>query len=125
LVDNRPIKIEIIVSADKAAAIAPTPKTLTERISQPKGQPKAQPKSAANDKKKGAVAKASGSGAGSGAGAGPGGRKRRARNSRPAKKTAEELDSEMADYFEAANNENTGATGGAASGDAAMEDEIS
>ncbi|KAJ8123477.1 hypothetical protein O1611_g9582 [Lasiodiplodia mahajangana] len=48
LVDNRPIKIEIIVSAAKAAEIIPAPKTLTERIT----QPKAQPKSAANDKKK-------------------------------------------------------------------------
>lgn len=55
------------------------------------------------------------------------GRKRRTRNPRPAKKTAEELDSEMADYFvSAANNENnnSGAPAAANGGDAAMEDEI-
>ncbi|KAI5928061.1 RNA recognition domain-containing protein [Camillea tinctor] len=118
LVDNRPIKIEIVVSAAKAAEIIPPAKTLTERIS----QPKAQPKSAANDKKK--------EGAGKPTGAGARGRnnKRRGptRNGRPAKKTAEELDSEMADYFEAGNqNENAGgAAPAAASGDAQMEDEI-
>ncbi|KAI8964782.1 hypothetical protein F5Y11DRAFT_345235 [Daldinia sp. FL1419] len=115
LVDNRPIKIEIVVSAAKAAEIAPPVKTLTERIT----QPKAQPKSAANDKKE-AASKA--------AGVGARGRKRRGgpRNSRPAKKTAEELDSEMADYFEAGNqNENTNGTAPAATGgDAPMEDEI-
>lgn len=51
---------------------------------------------------------------------------RRARNSRPSKKTAEELDSEMADYFDsaAANNENAPAAAPAANGDAQMEDEI-
>ncbi|OTA57217.1 hypothetical protein K449DRAFT_437494 [Hypoxylon sp. EC38] len=115
LVDNRPIKIEIVVSAAKAAEIAPPSKTLTERIT----QPKAQPKSAANDKKKEAGGKAGGAGAR--------GRKRRGpRNSRPAKKTAEELDSEMADYFEAGNqNENTNnAAPAATNGDAPMEDEI-
>ncbi|KAI5863489.1 RNA recognition domain-containing protein [Durotheca rogersii] len=114
LVDNRPIKIEIVVSAAKAAEIAPPPKTLTERIS----QPKAQPKSAASDKKKEAASKAAGSGLR--------GRKRRARNARPAKKTAEELDSEMADYFEAG-NQNENANGGApaaTNGDAPMDDEI-
>ncbi|KAJ2985722.1 hypothetical protein NUW58_g5380 [Xylaria curta] len=57
LVDGRPIKIEIVVSAAKAAEIMPAPKTLTERIS----QPKAQPKSAANEQKKD-VGKAVGAG---------------------------------------------------------------
>ncbi|KAI1388906.1 uncharacterized protein F4822DRAFT_261839 [Hypoxylon trugodes] len=119
LVDNRPIKIEIVVSAAKAAEIAPPAKTLTERIT----QPKAQPKSAANDKKKEAAGKAAG------AGAGTRGRKRRpARNGRPTKKTAEELDSEMADYFDA-NNQSENTNGGApapaaTNGDAAMEDDI-
>ncbi|KAI1813837.1 RNA recognition domain-containing protein [Poronia punctata] len=121
LVDNRPMKIEIVVSAAKAAEIIPAPKTLTERIS----QPKAQPKSAANDKKKDG-GKAVGSGA-------RGGRKRArgGRSSRPAKKTAEELDSEMADYFESGNqNENTNGTtttaaAAATDADAAMDDEIS
>ena len=51
---------------------------------------------------------------------------RKGRSARPAKKTAEELDSEMADYFvQGANGES--ATDGAqtaANGDAAMDDEI-
>ncbi|KAI0013217.1 RNA recognition domain-containing protein [Xylariaceae sp. FL0662B] len=112
LVDNKPIKIEIVVSAAKAAEMVPATKTLTERIS----QPKAQPKSAANDKKKETAAKASATR----------GRKRRTRSGRPAKKTTEELDSEMADYFEAG-NQNENANGGApaaTNGDAPMEDEI-
>lgn len=82
-------------------------------------QPKAQPKSAAATKP-----------AASAAGARKARRGGRARNTRPAKKTAEELDSEMADYFNAGNNtENSGAAAAgdaqpAANGDAAMEDEI-
>ncbi|KAI1083740.1 RNA recognition domain-containing protein [Whalleya microplaca] len=115
LVDNRPIKIEIVVSAAKAAEMVPATKTLTDRIS----QPKAQPKSAANDKKKETAAKA-------GAGATRGRKQRRTRSGRPAKKTTEELDSEMADYFEAG-NQNENANGGApaaTNGDAPMEDEI-
>ncbi|XXG97203.1 hypothetical protein Hte_003498 [Hypoxylon texense] len=118
LVDNRPIKIEIVVSAAKAAEFAPPPKTLTERIS----QPKAQPKSAANDKKKDAPGKATGAGA-----RGRGKRKGAPRSGRPAKKSAEELDHDMADYFEAG-NQNENANGAAApavtNGDAPMEDEI-
>ncbi|KAI0555956.1 hypothetical protein F4679DRAFT_11421 [Xylaria curta] len=114
LVDGRPMKIEIVVGAAKAAEIITTPKTLTERIT----QPKAQPKSAANDKKKEA---------GKAAGSGARGRKRRpARSSRPAKKTAEELDSEMADYFNSGDqNENTNGAAANTSADAAMDDEIS
>ncbi|KAI1422089.1 hypothetical protein F5Y12DRAFT_650787 [Xylaria sp. FL1777] len=114
LVDNRPIKIEIVVSAAKAAEIIPAPKTLTERVTQPKPQPK----SAANDKKKDA-----GKGIGSGA---RGRKKRTGRSSRPAKKTAEELDSEMADYFNSGDqNEGTNGATVNANGDAAMDDEIS
>lgn len=121
LVDGKPIKIEIVVSAANAALL-PTPKTLTERISQPKSQPKAQPKSAAS-KKETASKDASGA-----AGARGKGKGRKTRNARPAKKTAEELDSEMADYFESGtqNNENTngGAAPAATNGDAPMDDEI-
>jgi THO complex subunit 4 len=95
LVDGRPIKIEIVVGASQADKFIPTAKTLAERTTQPKSQPKAQPKSAAADKK--GAAKTAGKGA----------KKPRGRNARPAKKTAAELDSEMADYFVAApNNEN-------------------
>ena len=89
-------------------------------------QPKSQPKSAA-------VVKATSgatSGAASGGRAGRRGRGGRGRNGRPAKKTAEELDSEMADYFDiggAAATEAGTATSGAAqpaaNGDA-MEDEV-
>jgi THO complex subunit 4 len=60
-------------------------------------QPKSQPKSAVTTKT-GAAATA-GAGAGRGRGRGRGAA-RGGRNPRPAKKTAEELDSEMADYFE-------------------------
>ena len=83
--------------------------------------PKAQPKSAVPTKNNAAGAGARGKG---GRGA-----KKGARNPRPAKKTAEELDSEMADYWE------TGATNGGdaatasgpaqpANGDANMDEEI-
>ncbi|KAF6819986.1 Protein mlo3-like protein (RNA recognition domain-containing protein), partial [Colletotrichum plurivorum] len=120
LVDNRPIKIEIVVGASQAANVIPPKKTLAERTS----QPKAQPKSAANDKRNGNANKGA-------ANAGARGKKpqpRRARSGRPAKKTAEELDSEMADYFDSAatgNNENAAAPApAAANGDAPMEDEI-
>lgn len=84
-------------------------------------QPKAQPKSAA-------ATKSNAAGAGT-RGKGTRGRGRAGRNARPARKTAEELDSEMADYFEtSANTAGTeAAVGGAAAGtngDAAMDDEI-
>lgn len=104
-----------MVTGDKAASIIPAPKTLTERVT----QPKAQPKSAANDKKKEA---------GKTAGSGARGRNKRrpARSSRPAKKTAEELDSEMVDYFNTGDqNENANSAAANTNGDAAMDDEIS
>uniref|UniRef100_L2G2V7 Protein mlo3-like protein n=1 Tax=Colletotrichum fructicola (strain Nara gc5) TaxID=1213859 RepID=L2G2V7_COLFN len=118
LVDNRPIKIEIVVSASQAANVIPPSKTLAERTS----QPKAQPKSAAINKRNANASK------GPAAGNAQAGKKpRRARSGRPAKKTQEELDSEMADYFESgnANNENAAAPAPAATnGDAAMEEDI-
>ena len=91
-------------------------------------QPKSQPKSAATVKH-GAGAKAA-NGAKNGAAAQNGRNKpRRARNARPAKKSAEELDSEMADYFVAGSNENGAAAPAAApaaatNGDAPMDDDI-
>lgn len=114
LIDNRPVKVEVVVSS---AELIPQPKSLTQRIS----QPKVQPKSAATVKRGAIGAKATT--AGKPARKGP----RRARNNRPAKKTAEELDSEMADYFE---GQNANAEGGnaaapaATNGDAPMEDDI-
>lgn len=102
-----------------------TPQFRSERWANPQcSQPKAQPRSAAGKKQNIAAAKATGP---KGAAAANANKKRRGRNARPAKKTAEELDSDMADYFVNANNNE--AAGGApaaapANGDAAMEDEI-
>jgi hypothetical protein len=89
-------------------------------------QPKSQPKSAA-------VTKATTNAAGGNSSSGRGGRRARggrARNARPAKKTAEELDSEMADYFDnggaAVTEAGAGANGAGqptANGDV-MEDEV-
>ncbi|EEU42471.1 uncharacterized protein NECHADRAFT_80054 [Fusarium vanettenii 77-13-4] len=117
LVDNRPIKIEIVVGAAQADKVIPAVKTLAERTT----QPKAQPKSAAADKHNAGAAKG---GVAKGAAAN---KKRRGRNNRPAKKTREELDSEMNDYFDsAANPEANNAAApapapAAASGDADMD----
>jgi len=114
LIDNRPIKVEIIIDATVAAAL-PGPKGLSERVTQPKPQPKSA-----------AASKATTNGATRGNGRGR--RGRGGRNSRPAKKTAEELDSEMADYFggggsNAGNENEAAATNGAAAPDA-MEEEV-
>lgn len=109
------MKIDVILDARRAAAIPP-PKGLSERIAAPKPQPK----SAVPTK----------TGAGSGArGKGAKGGKRGGKTARPAKKTAEELDSEMADYWEtgATNVGDAATTGGAAqpaNGDANMDEEI-
>ncbi|GJN74536.1 RNA recognition domain-containing protein [Purpureocillium lilacinum] len=118
LVDNRPIKIEIVVGASQADKVIPPVKSLAERTSQPKAQPKsaATGKQNANAGKAGAVGKAGAN------------KKRRGKSARPAKKTTEELDSEMADYFQPGSNENANASASApaaaATTDAAMEDEI-
>ncbi|KAK4180337.1 hypothetical protein QBC36DRAFT_320374 [Triangularia setosa] len=111
LIDNRPVKVEVIVAS---ADLIPQPKTLAQRIA----QPKAQPKSAATVKPKSAPAVGK-----AGAKKAP----RKGRSSRPAKKTAEELDSEMADYFDSASAEpaaNNAAPAPAAGGDAAMEEDV-
>ncbi|TVY34661.1 mRNA export protein [Lachnellula subtilissima] len=110
LVDNKTIKVEVIVDAKRATAL-PTPKGLSERISQPKSQPK----SAATTK---ATATRGGKASTRGA--------KKAKSARPTKKTAEELDSEMMDYFGGASTDApaTGAAQPAANGDANMDDEI-
>ncbi|KAL1839607.1 hypothetical protein VTJ49DRAFT_1310 [Mycothermus thermophilus] len=115
LIDNKPVKVEVVVAS---ADLIPQPKPLAQRIV----QPKAQPKSAATVKQNGATAKA-------GAAATKGAKKpRRGRSHRPVKKTAEELDSEMADYFDNANaadaNANAAAPAAAAGGDAAMDEDV-
>lgn len=116
LVDGKPMKIEIILDARRAADIPP-PKGLSERIAQPKSQPKS------------AVPSKSAQTGGAGTrGKGTRGRGRGGRNPRPTKKTAEELDSEMADYWEtganATDGELTAIAQPTANGDAAMDDEI-
>ncbi|KAK0706439.1 hypothetical protein B0T26DRAFT_454164 [Lasiosphaeria miniovina] len=116
LIDNRPVKVEVVVAS---AELIPQPKPLNQRVT----QPKVQPKSAANIKHGAGAAKGP---AGAARGVGKKGtRGRGGRNGRPAKKTTEELDSEMADYFVAPAAENT--TSGAqpaTNGDAPMEVEI-
>lgn len=103
----------MVASAD----LIPQPKTLAQRIA----QPKAQPKSAAAVKK-------DANGTKGGAAAGKAAKKtpRRGRSNRPVKKTAEELDSEMADYFDNANPENANGAASAATGggDAPMEEDV-
>ncbi|KAG6002816.1 hypothetical protein E4U43_001043 [Claviceps pusilla] len=124
LVDNRPIKIEIVVGAAQADKVLPAVKTLAERTAVNGSQPKAQPKSAASGKgATGGVGKA-----GNGAKGAAANKKRRGRNARPAKKTADELDTDMANYFsgsvDGANNTAAAPASAAATGDAPMEDEI-
>ncbi|PMD27637.1 hypothetical protein NA56DRAFT_615502 [Hyaloscypha hepaticicola] len=111
-VDGKPIKVELIIDASRAKAI-PAPKGLSERIT---SQPKPQPKSAATTKGTGATRGRGKAGRGKGT----------ARSARPAKKTAEELDSEMVDYWQAgaAATETNGAAQPAAGGDANMDEEI-
>ncbi|KAK4154266.1 hypothetical protein C8A00DRAFT_14566 [Chaetomidium leptoderma] len=115
LIDNRPVKVEVVVAS---ADLIPQPKSLAQRIA----QPKVQPKSAATVKKNAAGAKG-------GAAATKGAVKktaRRGRSNRPVKKSAEELDSEMADYFDAnaENNANAAAPAAVTGGDAAMEEDV-
>lgn len=80
------------------------------------------PKPAASTKTSGKTAKPVSAARGA---AGKKGRGGKAKSARPAKKSAEELDAEMVDYFDAAKS-TTEANGAAATngGDAQMEDEI-
>ncbi|KAL3421521.1 RNA recognition domain-containing protein [Phlyctema vagabunda] len=102
LVDGRPMKIEVILDARRAATIPP-PKGLSERIIAPKSQPKSAAVSKTTD-----ASNTRGKGRSRGT---------RGRNPRPTKKTAEELDSEMADYFD--NGAAAGTEAAATNGDAA------
>ncbi|KAI9713091.1 MAG: hypothetical protein M1820_001076 [Bogoriella megaspora] len=113
-VDKRPMKIEVVLGARQAPEPVPV-KNLSDRISAPKSAAKDKPKSAAADK-------ATGSGKPAGK---KGNRPARGRNAgRPnKKKTAEELDAEMTDYF-GGGNTNGVATESAATGNEAMVDEV-
>ncbi|KAF4633677.1 hypothetical protein G7Y89_g4440 [Cudoniella acicularis] len=109
LVDGKSMKIDVILDAKHAAAI-PAPKGLSERITQPKSQPKSAAATKATPSTRGKGTRGRG----------------KAKNARPAKKTAEELDSEMVDYF-GGGSADAGASGAAqpaAGGDANMDDEI-
>ncbi|CAK7217273.1 RNA-binding RNA annealing protein [Sporothrix bragantina] len=116
LIDNRAVKVEVVVNK---AELIPQPKTLGQRISQPKPQPK----SAATDKRGNNAAKGAGNQKGNNNNNQQNGTKkaggRRARSARPAKKTAEELDSEMADYFVSNGTATNGAAASAAAAAAA------
>ncbi|MCJ1456341.1 hypothetical protein MMC28_006702 [Mycoblastus sanguinarius] len=89
LVDKRPMKVEVVLDASRAPPPAPV-KGLGERIAQPKGQPKS------------AAAKPATNGTATRGGRVRGRGARRGRNAgRPKAKTADELDAEMMDYFDA------------------------
>ncbi|TQV95207.1 hypothetical protein V2A60_009745 [Cordyceps javanica] len=116
LVDNRPIKIEIVVGAAQADKVIPPVKTLAERASQPKAQPKS------------AAAAKQGNNAGKDGAKGKAGKGRRGRNARPIKKSLTELDADMDNYMADSSANTAGAapaTATAANGDSAMADEIS
>jgi len=87
-IDGRPVRVEMLVSADKLPAAVAKP-SLADRVTQPK---KDKPKPATAGKA--APAATRGRGETRGRGKGRGGRE-----ARPKKKTIEELDAEMADYF--------------------------
>lgn len=127
-IDNRLVRVEMLVSA----ANLPTAPKLADRISYvyphpaskhqliPRSQPKKdKPKPATAEK----AAPASGRGGKQTRGKGKG---RGGREARPKKKTMEELDAEMADYFPGGEaNVNTAAPNTVvAGGDTAMDDEM-
>ena len=120
-IDNRPIRVEMTVSAANVPAVAAQP-SLADRVTQPK---KDKPKPATATKAAPATA---GRGRGGRAEARGRGRGGRAGRERTKKKTVEELDAEMADYFPAGDGNNDAmATNGAQTtggGDTAMDDEM-
>ena len=119
-IDNRPIRVEMLVSAASISATAAPQTSLMDRVTQSK---KDKPKPATASK---AVTAPAGRGKGQtrGRGRGRGGRERQK------KKTVEELDAEMADYFPNTDGNNdaaatgTDATQAVAGGDTAMDDEM-
>ncbi|CAO2650458.1 Nn.00g017500.m01.CDS01 [Neocucurbitaria sp. VM-36] len=115
-IDGRPVRVEMLVSAANLPPPARQP-SLAERVTQPK---KDKPKPATAEK----AAPAAGRGRGQTRGRGRG---RGGREARPKKKTVEELDAEMADYFPSGENNATNGAEGAqatAGGDTAMDDEM-
>jgi len=113
-VDGRPMKVEVIVDGKDAPA-PPGAKKLADRITQPKSGANAKPKPA-TDSKAGSGRRARGTGR-----RGRGG----ARTGNRTKKTAEELDAEMVDYFQAPEGGAGVANGAApATGDTNMDDDV-
>ncbi|KAF1930680.1 uncharacterized protein M421DRAFT_2988 [Didymella exigua CBS 183.55] len=119
-IDNRPIRVDLLVSAANVPAQTKQ-SSLADRVTQPK---KDKPKPATTDK--------AAPSAGKGRGEGTRGRgKARVGRERQKKKTVEELDAEMADYFPTADGSNdamatnsVGAAPAAVGGDTAMDDEM-
>ncbi|ORX99031.1 hypothetical protein BCR34DRAFT_593016 [Clohesyomyces aquaticus] len=114
-IDKRPIRVEILLSA---AAVPVIPqKTLAERVTSSKKSEKNKPKPATKP--------AGGRGRGNKRGRGTGGR-----NARGPKKTIEELDADMTDYWkdDGANGDAMATNGGGAvqatTGDTNMDDEM-
>lgn len=131
-VDGKPMKIEVVMGAQYVPE-PPAPKTLKDRIATPKSaaaKPNAaKPKPATNGNGKGKGPNAAPN-AGPGGARGP--KNARGRKGPRPKKTAEELDAEMADYWvDPSKTTAAPATNGAGpeaaapnGGEAAMEDEI-
>jgi THO complex subunit 4 len=116
-IDQRPVRVEMILSASALPATT-RPASLADRVTQPK---KDKPKPATAEK-----AADGGAARGRGQQTRGRGRGRGGREARPKKKTVEELDAEMADYFPG--GEANAAAGAdvapaAAGGDAAMVDD--
>ncbi|KAK6432814.1 RNA-binding RNA annealing protein [Oleoguttula sp. CCFEE 5521] len=88
-VDNRAMKIEVIVDA-KSVPAPPAPKTLGDRISKPRN--------AARETTKAKPAAATGA-APAANGTAKTGKKKSGRGGKPKAKSADELDAEMKDYF--------------------------
>jgi THO complex subunit 4 len=116
-IDGRPVRVEMLVSASALPA-AVRPATLADRVSLPK---KDKPKPATAEKAVDGAARGRGQTRGRGGGRGRGGRE-----ARPKKKTVEELDAEMADYFPGGEGAAPAADAvpAAAGGDTAMDDEM-
>jgi len=124
-IDNRPVRVEMLVSAANLPAAAAQP-SLADRVTQskkdkpkPATAAKAAPATATRGRGRGGKAEARGRGGKTGG------------RERTKKKTVEELDAEMADYFPAGEgNADAMATGPAdgaqatAVGDTAMDDEM-
>ncbi|KAL5118291.1 RNA-binding RNA annealing protein [Pleosporales sp. CAS-2024a] len=122
-IDGRPVRVEMLVSAANLPAAVAQP-SLADRVTQAK---KDKPKPATAAKTAPAsVGKGRGRG---GKTEGRGGRGGRNPRERTKKKTVEELDTEMADYFAAGDGNTDAAAAGVAQtttavGDSAMDDEM-